>query len=859
MKPSDRDRDLQREIELHLELEAEERLADGYSADEARQAARRAFGSVTRTREEARAVWSAVWLQDALQDLRYAARVFVRTPIFTLGAALTLALGIGASTAIFGAINAVILAPLPYDAPDRLVQLWLANPSRNVDRMSVSLPLYRDWRAQARSWTDLAAVKYGSVTIHSADDPDRVSAQFVTANTFSLLGRRPIRGRAFVPEEDDRNGPKVVVLSEGLWQRLFDGDTAAVGQSLTIDAVAHTVVGVMSHSTLGHMEPHVWLPLAGNTEDRYGFAELDVFGRLRPGVTYDQAAAEMAALSDRLAAARLATAPGEDLAGWNVRLQPLADVVVGGPLRQRLYLLLAAVGVLLLIACANLSSLQLVRAAARSREMAIRAAIGGGRGRIARQLLTESLLLATAGGLAGLAVAYGLMHLFRTTAMVDVPRASQIGLDPRVLLFAFGATTVAGVLAGLAPARQLSRLDIQRGLHERTPVASAGARRSRNALVVGQLALSIVLLAASGLMLRTLDHLNAVDLGFAPERVLTAQVAPRANAEAFFATLIERVHGLPGVVGTGATSSAPMSTGNTSLHVFPVGEALIAPTESVQCDWRSISQGYFAAMRTPILAGRDFTPRDDGNAPKVVLVNESLARAMWGDASPLGRQLDLGGGGGEPATVIGVVRDARVHNPADPARPAYYVSAYRNVWGPMTLVVRTTASADTLLPLVRAEVRALDPSLPVFGIQTMEDAVSRRLAPQRLVAGLLGGFAVLALALAVAGIYGVMAYATSQRTNEVGIRIVLGAQRRDVLAALLRESVLLIAAGAGLGVLLAVPATRLMRGLLSGVEPGDPLTFVVTIAMLAVAALAACYLPARRATLVNPMTALRGE
>lgn len=858
MKPSDRDRDLQREIELHLELEAEEQRAAGRSDDEARVAARRAFGSLARTREDARAVWLAVWLQDALQDLRYAARVFARTPAFTLGAAAILALGIGASTAIFGAINAVILAPLPYDQPDRLVQLWLTNPSRNVDRFSVSAPLYRDWRAQARSWTDLAAIKYGSVTIGTAD-PERVAAQFVTANAFPLLGRRPAHGRGFIAEEDVPNGARVVVLSDGLWRRVFDGDPAAVGQSMAIDSVAHTIVGVMPRSTLDHLDPQLWLPLAGNIEDRYNHAELDVVGRLRPGVTHDEASAEMASLSDRLAAARLAAAPDEDVAGWSVRLQPIADVVVGGALRQRLYLLLVAVGVLLLIACANLSSLLLVRGAARTREMAIRAAIGGGRGRIVRQLLTESLLLSMAGGLAGLAVACGLMYLFRTTAMTDVPRASEIGLDPRVLLFAFVATTVAGLLAGLAPARQLSRLDIQRGLHERSPAAATGTRRSRNALVVGQLALSIVLLAASGLMLRTLDHLNSVDLGFAPERVLTAQVAPRVNAEAFVATLIDRVRQLPGVVGVGATSNAPMSSWNTSLHVFPVGEALLAPDQSVQCDWRSISQGYFGAMQTTMLAGRDFTPRDNGDGPKVVLVNESLARAVWGDGNPLGRQLDLGGGGGDPATVIGVVRDTRVHNPADPPRPTYYVSAYRGVFGPMTLVVRTTSSADTLLPLVRAEVRALDRSLPVFGIQTMDDAVSHQLAPQRLVAGLLGAFAALALVLAVAGIYGVMAYATGQRTTEVGIRMALGAQRGDVLATLLREGVVLVATGVALGVLLAVPVTRLMRGVITGVDPGDPLTFTVTIVTLVAAALAACYLPARRATRTNPVTALRGD
>lgn len=859
MKPSDRDRDLQREIELHLELEAEEHRADGDSAADARRAARRAFGNVTRTREEARAVWIAAWLQDALQDLRYATRGFVRTPVFTLGAALILALGIGASTAIFAALNAVVLAPLPYDAPDRLVQLWLTNPSRNVDRFSVSVPLYRDWRAQARSWTDLAARKDGSVTILAGDLPERTTAGFVTANTFAVLGRRPLHGRGFMPEEDVRNGPKVAVLSEGLWQRMFERNPAAIGQSLVVDDAAHTIVGVMARSSLGEMEPQIWLPLAGHIEDRYGFSEVDVIGRLRPDVEHNQAAAEMVALSSRLAATRLATSPGDDVDGWSVRLQPLTDAVVGGALRQRLYLLLAAVGVLLLIACANLSGLQLVRAASRSREMAIRAAIGGGRSRIARQLLTESLLLAAAGGVAGIAVAYGLMHLFRTTVMVNIPRAAQIGLDPRVLVFAFLATTAAGVLAGLAPARQLSRLDIQRGLHERTPLASTAARRSRNVLVVGQLALSIVLLAASGLMLRTLGHLNTVDLGFAPERVLTAQVAPRTNAEAFFATLLERVRRLPGVVDAGATSNAPMSVGNTSLNVFPVGEALIAPTESIQCDWRSISDGYFAAMQTQVLSGRDFTPRDDGNAPKVVLVNESLARMLWGDANPVGRQIDLGGGGGEPARIIGVVRDTLLHDPAAPARPTYYVSAYRGVWGPMTLAVRTSSSADTLLPLVRAEVRALDPSLPVFGIQTMEDAVSQRLAPQRLVTGLLGAFAVLALVLAVAGIYGVMAYATSQRTNEVGIRIALGAQRSDVLRALLREGVILVIVGAALGALLAVPVTWLMRGLLAGVTPGDPLTFVVTVGVLVVAALVACYVPARRATLVNPVSALRGE
>jgi putative ABC transport system permease protein len=854
MKPSDRDRDLQREIDLHLQLEAEERLADGQTAGEARRSARAAFGNVTRTREDARAVWIAAWLEGAVQDLRYAVRTFARAPMFTAGAVLILALGIGASTAIFGAINAVVLAPLPYQDPDRLVQVWLTNPSHDIDRFSVSLPLYRDWRTRTRSWTDLAAIKRGSVTIRVTGDPEHVPAQFVTAGTLRLLGLQMVHGRGFRAEEDVPNAAHVVVLSQGFWQRALGGDPAAVGRSIAIDGTAHTIVGVVSGATPGESDAQVLLPLAGHTEDRRNFSELDVFGRLRQGVSFDEAAGEMMTLT-----ARLAVEYPDGMSGWHARLQPLAAVVVGTQLRQRLYLLFAAVGVLLLVACANLSGLLLVRASSRTREMAIRAAIGGGRGRIVRQLLTESLLLASGGGAAGIAAAYGLMHLLRTRAMTDVPRASQMGLDPRVLLFACAVTAAAGVLAGLAPARELARLDIRRGLHERSPAAAIGARRSRNALVVGQLALSIVLLAASGLMLRTLGHLNAVDLGFAPDRILTAQVAPRTNPEAFFATLIERVRHLPGVVDAGATSGAPMTAGNTSLEVYPVGPARIAPTDAVQADFRSITAGYFAAMETRVLAGRDFTPHDDEDAPKAVLVNEALARALWGNASPIGRQIDLGGGGGEPATVIGLVRDVRIHTPADPARATYYVSAYRDVWGPMTLVIRTKGDADALLPLVRAEVRALDPSLPVFAISTMDDLVSAQLAPQRLVAGLLGGFALLALVLAVTGIYGVMAYATGQRTHEVGIRIALGAQRRNVLTMLLREGVVLVVGGAILGLLVAWPVTRLMRGLLTGVSPGDPLTFLVTTAVLVAAALGACYLPARRATRINPVTALRGE
>jgi putative ABC transport system permease protein len=855
MGPEQRDKDLQREIAAHLALEASEREDAGASPEAARLAALRAFGNTTLVREEARSVWIQAWVQDAIQDLRYAGRVFARTPVFTLGAVLILALGIGASTAIFGAIKAVILAPLPYADPDRLVRVWQTNPSRNVDQFSVSLPLYRDWRSNSRSWTDMAALRNGSVTVQTTTGgPEQVPAQFISANTLALLGQQPARGRAFLPEEDAANAEAVVILSDGFWRRVYAASPDVIGRSLTIEGRAHTVVGVASAATLGDRDAQVLLPVTPYDEDRRGLSTLDVYGRLRSGVTLAAATEEMTAL-----ATRLADRYPEDHTGWSVRLVPLSEVVVGAGIRQRLYLLLAAVGTLLLIACANLSGLLLVRACARSREMAIRAAIGGGRGRIVRQLLAESLLLAALGGAAGVGVAYAGLHVLRSTAMADVPRASSIGLDPWVVLFALAISTAAGVVAGLAPARQMARLDIQRGLHDRSPAATGTSRLSRNVLVVAQLSLSIVLLAASGLMLRTLDWLNRTDLGFVPDRIVTAQVAPRTNPEAFFATLVARVQQLPGVVGAGATSGAPMTSGNTSLNVYAVGASLVAPTASVQSDWRSVSAGYFGAMQISLLAGRDFTPRDDGEAPKVVVVNETLARGLWGNESPIGRQLDLGGGGGEPATIIGLVRDVRSQNPAEPARPTYYVSAYRGVWGPMTLVIRTSDAAETLLPLVRSEVRALDPLLPVFGVRTMTDLVAAQLAPQRLVAGLLSGFAALALLLAIVGIYGVMAYSTSQRTLEVGIRIALGAERRDVLRALVRDGTLLIAAGAALGLLMALPAMQLLRGLLTGVSPFDPLTFLVTTLLLVVSALAACYLPARRASRVDPLRALRGE
>lgn len=848
-----RDDDLQREIRQHLELEAEEAKADGLTQEEARRAAAMAFGNVAVVREDVRAVWFPMWLQQAGQDLRYALRVARRTPSFTFGAILVLAIGISASTTIFSALRAVVLAPMPFAQPAQLVRLTQTNQDRGVDRFSVSLPLYRDWQTRSQSFSAIAAERIGAVTILGLGDPQRLDARWITHNMFQTLGLVPAAGRGFQKQDDVPGASPVVMLSHGFWRRAFGGDPQVVDRALTINGRAFTIIGVAPPDSLNPGD-HVLLPAVPFTEDRRGSADLEVYARLKPGVTVDQASSEMAGIAQQLGREH-----SEAHRGWSVGVIPLAESVVGPATPRVLYLLLAAVGLLLLVACANLSSLLLVRASSRTREIAIRAAIGGGRGRIIRQLLTESLVLATLGGALGVALSFTGTRLWRTAMAGDLPRAAEIGVDPWVLAFACVVTVATGFLAGLAPARQMAALDVTRGLRDGSRSVAAGANWSRNALVVGQLALSVVLLVAAGLTVQTLTNLSRVDLGFTPEQIVTAEIAPRERPEAFFVQLLSRVRTLPGVVMAGATSNAPMTPGNLSLNVFPVGEARIAATESVQADWRIVTDGYFGAMETPMLSGRDFSGRDDDNAPKVIIVNQTLARMMWGDKEPIGRQLDLGGGGGTPATVVGLVRDMRHHNPAAAPSPTYYVPAAGGVWGSMTMVIRTAGDAASLMPRLRAEVAGLDPALPVYDINTMEALTRQKLTPERLVAVVLAGFSVLALSLAVLGIYGVMSYSTRQRAREAAIRLALGATRRNVIWSLVREGGTLVAVGAVIGLAAAVPLSRLIGSMLVGVSPGDPFTMAGAVGVLAAAALLACYLPARRASLISPIETLRGE
>lgn len=849
-----RDDDLEREIRQHLELEAEDRQADGLSPEEARLEALRAFGNLATTREDARAVWVPLWLQQAIQDLQYAWRVARRGPGFTVGAVLIFALGIGASTTIFGALEAIVLAPMPYPRPAELTQLTRTHAARGLDRFSVSLPLYRDWRSRSSSFSGMAARRDGSVTLRSdlSGAPRQLDASWITHDYLALFGVEPVLGRGILPENDVPGAAPVLVLSHGLWRSAFGADPNVIGRPLLIDGHAHRVVGVAAPDPL-RPDDRVFLPLVPSTEDRRGQSDLDVYARLKPDVPIARAEQEMAAIAQALGREH----PETD-GGWSVAVRPFADVVVGTATPRVLYLLFASVALLLLIACANLAGLLIVRGLGRTQEMAIRAALGGGRGRILRQVITETLFLALAGGALGLAFSYWGMRGLRVLLPPDLPRLTEMGVDPLVLGFAIAGSVATGLLAGLPPARHMARLDVVRGLGDGSRSVEAGGR-ARGALVIGQIALSMVLLAAAGLTVRTLVHLQRVDLGFSPDRVLTMQIAPRSNPESFIASLLARVRTIPEVTAAGAVSGVPMSGSNLSLHVFPVGPARLAPSESLQADWRIVSDGYFAAMETPILAGRDVTPRDDAGGAKVIVVNETLARLMWGDGDPVGRQLDLGGGGGEPATVVGLVADMRHHDPVIAPAPAYYVPAARGVWGGMTLAIRTAVTSDQIAARVRAEVARLDPALPVFDIRPLDAFVRARTAPQRLTAVTLLAFGAFAVLLAGLGLYALLAHSARQRRREHAIRLAFGATPADLRRAALLDGGRLVLAGLTLGLAATIVVTRVIHSLLAGISPTDPVALLGAAAVLASVAGLACWLPAHRAARVDPAVALRSS
>jgi predicted permease len=800
-------------------------------------------------------------MQTLWHDLRYGARTLAKSPAFAAVAVLSLALGIGANTAIFSVVDAVLLRPLPYRDPARLVAVlhdgWKPVAPAN----------FLDWREQNRTFEAMAAAQVWGPSLTGRDRPEELHALRLSANMFRVLGVEPSLGRTFAEGEDEPGRDRVVVLGDGIWRRRFGADPRIVGQTVTLDGESYTVVGVMPHgfqfAPFWATKAELWSPLAlgARASDRRG-QSLRVFARLKDGVTREQAQADMEAINRRLAEAY-----PEANKGLTVSVDSLHEKAVGRA-RPALLLLLGAVGFVLLIACANVANLMLARGAARRKEMAVRLALGASRLRVVRQLLTESVMLALLGGAAGLLIAvWGVAALVALGPEV-LPRAQGVGLDARVLSFTLALSVATGLLFGLAPALQTTKPDLNESLKDRSRGATAGRKRDRvrRLLVVAEVALSLVLLVGGGLMLRSFLRLTSVDPGFDPRGVLTMTVplngsGHKTDAEraAFFEQLLTQVRALPGVKSASAINHLPLGGDVWTLGFKVEGQPEPPPGQKPGAVYRVILPDYFRAMGAALVEGRDFDARDDARGAAVVIVNESLARAAWPGLDPLGKRITVSDET-NPREVVGVVRDLKQGEWAAEPKPEMYLP-HAQAASPsgMTLVVRAAGDPLKLAPAVQSRVWAIDKSLPVSGVMSMEEVISGAVGPQRLNALLLGVFAAAALLLAVVGIYGVMSYTVAERTHEIGLRMALGAEGRDVLRMVVGQGLALASVGLAVGLAGALALTRLMSGLLYGVSATDPLVFGGVALVLTLAALLASYLPARRATKVDPMVALRYE
>jgi predicted permease len=872
--------DLREELRLHLQLAAEELIEQGMAPDAARAEAARRFGDVraihrtvrTIDRRTERLLRFSDRLEALVADFRYALRGLRRSPGFALGTALTLGIGIGLNTAIFSVFDAVLLRPLPYAEPDRLVRLWSSKPDRGLRFFSVSMPDYRDWKTQAHSFERLAAYdRQQSMTLTGTGDPEQLLTARVSAETFAVLGVRPVLGRAFRPDEDLPGAPgRPMLLSYGLWERRFGRDPAILGKILTLNDEPWTVVGVMPRGFVLPGNPaEVLLPFGdapgGSSLDDRGNRFLRVVGRLRPGATIAGAREEVSTIGSRLQAQY----PGSN-AGWTVTILGLSTAMVGEDFQTALEVLLAAVGLVLLIACGNVATMVLGRNAARGRELAVRTALGAGTGRLSRLLLAEGLVLGAIGGIMGVALAGGLVDLLRAFEPPNLPRLDEVAVDGPVLAVAALLSIGCGIAFGLVPLRGAARPALIGTLREGGFGAAGGRHRQRTqrALVVAQMMLAVLLLSGAGLLIRSLVRLQSVDLGFEPGRVLAVDVAlPRTRypspgpVSRLYESLLERTRSLPGVLDAAAVSSVPMGGPNTGTVFAVEGRPLPDPNARPDADHRTVVPGYFHLMAIPVLAGRDFTERDDSSAAPVTIVSATTARRFWPGENPVGARIRLGDVVRGPLVeVVGVVGDVRYGSLESPEpRPMLYFPLRYTGQRVMTVLLRTAGEPAALTAAVRRELLALDPVQPVSAVRTLDEVVSTTMSPRRFNVVVLGVFAGTALLLAGIGLYGVMAYAVTQRTREIGVRLALGAEGRGVVAMVLRDSFRLVAAGVALGLAGALVLDRALASLLFQVGPHDPPSLLAASVALVLVALLGSYLPARRAARVDPLTALRAE
>ena len=812
-------------------------------------------------------------MNSIVKDIRYGIRSLLKQPGFTVVAVITLALGIGANTAIFSVVNAVLLRPLPYREADRLVVPVSVNPARGTEDGSISYADYLDWKRE-QVFAGVAALDN---TTTNADlsggtgEPERVNLAVVTEDYFAVLGVTPVLGRTFQPDDYSTPGPpRALVISDNLWQRYYGGDPQIVGRTIYLNGRPYPVVGVVPKAAIWPNDKDVFVPLNVGPNPDANLLRRDnmlflSLARLKPDAPIEQANAALATI-----ARRLEQDHPESRKGWSNRAVPLLDYVVGKQLRVSLLVLLAAVGFVLLIACINVANLLLARAAVRAREMAIRLALGAGRLRLIRQLLAESLLLALLGGGLGLLLAIWGVDLLAKFAPADTPRLVEIKVNAGVLVFTLVVTLLTALLCGLMPAWQATRDDLNHALKEagRSTAGGPRGRRWRSALVVAEVALSLMLLAGAGLMIRSFARVQQIDPGLKPEGLLTMEItAPRvrypdeARVLAFYRELVERVTATPGVESAAVSSALPLGGGG-----FYLGRVFLAegrPEPPVGADapgqWNVISPGYFKTTGTRLIKGRDFDQRDTAESAPVIILNESLARKIFPNEDPLGKRIRSWRDENKLREIVGVVADVRYFGREDEPRGLVYVPHTQNAWRAMALNVRTQTNPSAVVGAIRNQIKAVDKDLAVANLNTMTSILARSVAPRRSSMLLLTIFAGVAALLAAMGIYGVLSYVLSQRVSEIGVRLALGAQTADVFKLMIGEGMRLALTGVVLGLAFSFALTRLMKSLLYEVGASDPLTFAGVALLLALVALLACWVPARRATKVDPLVALRYE
>ncbi len=872
LSPREVDQDFDRELEAHFEMLTDENVRRGMAPDEAKRAARIRLGGHTQLKETNRELHGLPAIETFLRDTRYAFRMLRKNPGFTAVAVLTLALGIGANTAIFSVVYAVLLKPLPYANSEQLFNVFEVKPQEGITGTGWSYANFEELREQSRVFNEMAGNQAHQLTLTGRGEPSVVNTSVVTPELFSLFGEKPLAGRIFYSEDGKPGAPPVVLLSENLWRDSFGADPSLIGNSINLDKRSYTVIGVMPAAfrfpQLTESE-QLWIPLVqdplfGSWMDRRGGHWLRVTGRLKPGVSMTQAQAELDAISARLAKAF----PAEN-DGWSIRMVPLQQMIVGNA-KYPLLVLLGAVGLVLLIACANIANLLLTRATSRAREIAVRTTLGAGRARIVRQLLSETAVLGLLGGVTGIGLAYWGVQGLSLLLPASLPQVNTIRVDNVVLGFALLLSAVASCVFGLAPALFAANSNLQTSLREGGARSgeTGNRRRARSFLAAGEIALAMVLLLAAGLLLRSFAKLMSVSPGFDVQHIVKADVSlPRFQYStpqqwtAFSDELLARIQAQPGLQDSAVAVPRPIADGFVNLGFDIVGNPPLSAGTSRTADYVSVSPSYFRVMGIPLLAGRFFNQHDVMSAPRVSVISQAMARLYFPNQDPLGKRLTFGfpPDGGAEREIIGIVGDVRdVALGQDPGPMMYVPYAQAPFWG-ANLVVKSTLSPSGVAAAIRQEVRIMDKDLPVTDVAMMPDILEASVAQPRFGTFLLGLFAAMALVLAATGIFGVISYSVSRRTNEIGIRVALGASRGAILRMVLQETLILTLVGLALGVPSALVAARMLGHMLFGVSANDPATLAaVAFALAAVAALAG-YVPARRAMRVDPMVALRYE